>query len=268
MRALMIATSHTTSYERNHPSSYVDATQEEILKNVASRMAGKGCGDTRKEIMSEAKRGVATYLHTRHLGLPRPVPYEFVLRYKEETGRDIAETWQLDHETGLSPIACCFPACDLYLTIPPGDDKKQRSAIRAHLSTCCQNSIPGLHKCVARHHRLPATDIIKLVESGAELGEPFLPREVTRRLAKGMGVYGGVPHSFASAEQYKEHALELEYKSLPGKLKATIKKFTGGDSIVLYHAIDDIKISLNASVWEYASFKRTFDAKYAFDAAL
>jgi hypothetical protein len=104
---------------------------------------------------------------------------------------------------------------------------------------------------------------MKLVESGAELGEPFLPREVTRRLANGVGVYGGVPRSFASPEQYRQHALELEYSGMPGKIKANIKEFTGGDSVVLYHAIDDIKISLEASVWGYSSFKDTFDAKYA-----
>ena len=49
---------------------------------------------------------------------------------------------------------------------------------------------------------------------------------------------------------------------MPGKIKAAIKEFTKGDSIVLYHAIDDIKISLEAGIWGYSSFKKTFDAKY------
>lgn len=262
MNALMAATSHTTSFDRNHSPS-LDATDEEILANMKGRMAGRGGEGVRKAIISEAKKRVVSHLHTRHLGLPRPIPYELVLRYKEESGRDIAETWQLDHETGLSPISCCFPACDLYLAIPPGDKFKQRAVIRAHLGTCCQSSIPGLHKCVARNSHLPTAEIMKLVESGAELGEPFLPREVTRRLANGVGVYGGVPRSFASPEQYRQHALELEYSGMPGKIKANIKEFTGGDSVVLYHAIDDIKISLEASVWGYSSFKDTFDAKYA-----
>ncbi len=78
-----------------------------------------------------------------------------------------------------------------------------------------------------------------------------------------MGVCGGVPRAFASAEQYREHALQIEYRSMQDKLTASITEFTGGDSIVLYHAIDDIKISMDASVWGYAQFKRTFDAKYA-----
>lgn len=262
MKALMIATTHATSYDRSHPTCFVDATQEEIIQTMKGRMADR-VGDTRKTIMSEAKKGVMAHFHFRHMGLPRQIPYEHVLRYKEETGKDIAETWQLDPETGLSPIACCFPACDLYLTIPPGDFYKQRTVMRGHLSTCCQNSIPGLHKCVARNAHLPTTEIMKLVESGAELGEPFLPRDVTRRLSKGMGVYCGVPRSFASPEQYKAHALELECKGLPAKIKASIREFTGGDSMVLYHAIDDIKISLSAGVWGYSSFRRTFDAKYA-----
>ena len=262
MRALMIATTHATSYDRSHPTCFVDATQDDIIQAMKGRMAGKSCKDTRNVIMSVAKKEVSNHFNLRHIGLPRPIPYELVLRYKEETGRDISETWQLDHETGLSPIACCFPACDLYLIIPQGDAYKQRATIRSHLSTCCKSSIPGLHKCVARNLNLPTSDIMKLVKSGVELGPPFLPRDVTKRLSKGVGVYGGVPKAFASADKYMEHALELEYNGMPAKIKASIEQFTGGDSMVLYHAIDDIKISLDADCWGYASFKRTFDAKY------
>jgi hypothetical protein len=258
MRAVMVGTAQG-SFDRNQPSA--NATQEAIYSTMAGKM-GQKSGETRKEIMSEAKKGVLAYLHLRHLGLPRPIPIEHVLRYKEETGLDIAETWQLDQETGLSPIACCFPACDLYLIIPPGDKFKQRAVIRAHLSTCCQSSIPGLHRCIARNILLPSAEIIPLIESGAELGEPFLPREATKRLERGVGVYGGVPRLFASAEKYKERALELGNKAMPGRIRAAIDEFTGGDPIVLYHAIDDIKISFDPSVWSYPSFKRTFDSKF------
>ena len=263
MKALTLATTHATSFDRNHPTCLVDATEEEMLSSMKSRMAGRICKKVREGITLGAKKEFVYHLNLRHMGLPRPIPFELVLRYKEETGRDISETWQLDHETGLSPIACCFPACDLYLTIPPGDFYKQRTVIRAHLSTCCKNYIPGLHKCVVRNAHLPTTEIIKLVESGAELGNPFLPRDVWRRIAKGVGVYGGVPRNFASPQQYKEHAMELECKRMPTKIKTSIKKFTGGDPMVLYHAIDDIRVSLDAGVWGYSSFKRTFDAKYA-----
>jgi hypothetical protein len=263
MRSLMIATSHDTSFDRNHPTSYVDATAETIIDNMTGRLFGKSCVDTRKDTMSKAMNGVVSYFNLRHMGLPRPIPHEHVDRYNEETGRDIAETWQLDHETCLSPIACCFPACDLYLVIPPGDKTKQKQVIRDHLRMCCRNSIPGLHRSVVRNLHLPSSDIIKRIKSGADLGESFLPREVTRRLEKGVGVYGGVPRSYSSAEQYKEHALEIERKATVNKMKAAIEDFTGGDTIVLYHAIDDIKISLDANMWSYSEFKRTFDVKYA-----
>ena len=229
---------------------------------VTGKMAGKACVDTRKQIMSEAMQKVNSHFNLRHMGLPRPIPFELVARYKEETGRDISKTWQLDHETCLSPIACCFPACDLFLVIPPGNEKQQRQVIRDHLHICCRNSIPGLHRCVVRNIDLSVTEIVKRVEAGMDLGEPFLPRDVTRRIAKGVGIYGGVPHSFTSVEQYREHALKIEYNSMARKMKASIKEFTGGDSIVLYHAIEDIKISLDAKMWSYSGFKRTFDAKY------
>lgn len=225
-------------------------------------MAGKSRANTRKEIMSDVMNGVISYLNCRHNGLPRLIPYKFVILYKLETKRDISETWQLDQETNLSPIACCFPACDLYLVIPPGDDKKKRQVIRDHLRFCCRNSIPGLHRCVARNMNRSITEIIKIVESGTELGEPFLPRDVTRRLANGFGVYDGVPSLFGSTEKYKEHALEMERTTMSYKTKEAIKKFTGGDYAVLYHAIEDIKFGLLAKTWSYSEFKRTFDAKY------
>jgi hypothetical protein len=263
MKALMIATVHTNSFDRNHPMTLVPATQDDIFRSMKGRMAGAICKYAGKEIVSDAKDRVTAHLHACHTGLPRPIPYELVLRYNEETGRNIAETWDLDIDTGLSPISCCFPSCDLYLVIPQGDSRKQRAVIRAHLSTCCKNSIPGLHKCVTRNSHLPTTEIVRLIESGTELGEPFLPRDVARRIAKGTGVYGGVPKSFASPEEYKQHALQAGYKALPGKMKQCIMEFTGGDSLVLYHAIDNIKKSLNAKSWDYSSFKRTFDAKYA-----
>ncbi len=262
MRALMIATSHSTSFERNHPKHFIESTQEEIFAKMVGKMAGKECTDSRIEIIQEARKGVTSYLHSQHLGLPRLIPANLIDLYKKETGRDIAKTWQIDHETRLSPIACCFSACDMFLVIPPGDDKQKRSVIRDHLHMCCQNSIPGLHRCVVRHSHLPTSTIISIVESGSELGEPFLPREVTRRLSKGVGVYGGVPNSFSSADEYKRKALQIEYESVPKKIKAAIEDFTGGDSVVLYHAIEDLKINLTTDVWSYSSFKKTFDAKY------
>lgn len=262
MKALMIATAHTNSFDRNHPTRLVDASQDDIFRSMKGRMAGGICKYTGKAIVGDANDRITTQLHTCHMGLPRPIPNALVLRYKEETGRDIAETWQLDPETGLSPIACCYPCCDLYLVIPKGNVLKQRAVIRAHMSTCCKNFIPGLHKCVQRNSHLPTSEIARLVESGTELGEPFLPRDVTRRLRKGTGVYGGVPRSFASPEEYKKHALGVEFEAFHGKIRKYIEEFTGGNPMVLYNAINDIKNSLNTESWEYSLFKKTFDEKY------
>ena len=262
MRALLIATAHRTSYDRNHPTFFTQSTHEELLRTVFQKMSGRW--NVYEEIMSEARKAVLLHLETRHLGLPRPIPRKHVLRYQEETGLDIEATWQINQETRLSPVACCFPACDLYLVIPTGDDdRKKRAIIRDHFHSCCSNSIPGLHLSVVRHKHRPTQDIISIIKSGAELGEPFLPREVTKRLAKGMHVVGGIPRSFASPEEYRKHCLEQELQARPAKIAAAIKDFTGGDGIVLFHTIDDLKISLEADSWSYSAFKRTFDLKYA-----
>ena len=76
-----------------------------------------------------------------------------------------------------------------------------------------------------------------------------------------MGVLGGVPNSFVSKEEYRLHALEQERKARVFKIQAAINEFTGGDSAVLYHAIEDLKISLDVDCWSYDAFKRTFDIK-------
>lgn len=262
MRSLMIATSHKTSFDRSYPTSFVDATRENILNGMAGRIAGKSSMDIRQKITSDAMKQVMSYVHLQHIGLPRPIPREHVLRYKEETGLDIDETWKVDPETRLSPISCCFPGCDHYLTIPSGDEAKQRHTIRDHLGLCCVNWIPGLHRIVARNLSLPTSNIISILKSGTALGDPFLPREVVRRLANGVGVYNGVPRQFESAERYREHSLEIARKAMAYKVDFAIKRFTKGESIVLYHAIDDIRVSYDAKVWSYSTFKKTFDAKY------
>lgn len=267
MRALMTATSHSTSYDRNH--SAVTApdintiSSEKILDNMACKMAGRVCGNTRKELVTEAAGRVVADLSSRHFGLPRPIPAEYVALYMQETGRNIDEDWAVDFDTRLSPVACCFPGCKLYLQLPRGSEYRQRTVIRSHLHTCCGGSIPGLHLCVSRYMHLPTNDVIAIIESGEELGDPFLPRDVTRRLERGMGVPGGIPRSFAFPEEYKASAMCLERMKMPAKIKAAIDNFTKGDPAVLFHAIEDIKISLKTNAWSYAQFKEAFDAQYA-----
>jgi hypothetical protein len=260
LRALLTGLSSNNSYQRSRCADFRDASMEELLSQVTAKLSGKGVGAEREEVLSKAKGTVLAQLYAKHTGIPRIVPAELVARYKEETGRDIAATWKLD-KSGLSPVACCFPGCNLYLSIPDGDEKAQRAATKAHLHTCCQFNIPGLHHCVETFKHLPADKISMLARAGVELNTPFLPRDVTRRLAKGVGGYGGVPCFFATAEEYRIHAIDEAERAVSKKIKAAIDKFTGGDDAKFLELIEDIKASLTAK-WDYADFKATFDAKY------
>ena len=263
LRALMDASSNDNSYQRNHTCLYKNLSYEEIMQKMKVKLAGSGLKDDSQSILDMATEQVVSQLCEQHSGLPRSMPAEYVALYKEETGRDIAATWKLD-DTGLSRIACCFPDCYLFLTIPPGDEKKQRGRIINHLQTYCQHSIPGLHRCVVQNATLPSDQIASLVRSGSKLRDPFLPRDVTRRLAKGFGVYGGVPRSFGTAEAYATRALEEAKEAYYWRIARAIEGATEEIGTNLERLIDKLKSSLAANdAWTYADFKATFDAKYA-----
>lgn len=264
LRALFVAHyGGRSSFQRNCINDCLFVSSESMLKRVTLDLSGSWLAETRCNMLAEGMEAVQSHLRARHNGLPRVIPAEHWLRYQAETGRDISKTWRLD-EAGLSTVACCFPACELYLTIPPGSVEKQRAVIRDHLRTCCHFSIPGLHRCVSANYLLPSERIAEMVKSGAELREPFLPRDVTRRLAKGVGVYGGVPRGFATAEAFKAAALADAARAVPQKIQAAIDCCTGGDDAKFVRLIDELKASLDAdAAWSYAKFKATFDAKYA-----
>lgn len=263
LQALMTAQHGATSFSRSVITNFMHSSEQKILNDMSLKLAGSGMGEARHKLLLEGRAMVQSQLYAQHDGLPRVIPAEHWLRYQAETGRDISKTWRLD-ESGLSTVACCFPGCDKYLVIPPGSAKEQKAALQDHRRICSRFSIPGLHRCVSTHFLLPAEQIATVVKSGAELRDPFLPREVTRRLANGIGVYGGVPREFASAEAYKAHALAEAVRGVPVKIQAAINAFTGGDDAKFVELIDRLKLSLKANnAWSYAEFKATFDAKYA-----
>lgn len=237
-------------------------THEQLVKTLVSQLEAKA--DPAPVIMVAARGTMKEYLHMRHMGLPRPIPASLARRYMEETGRDVDATWQVDPETRLSRFACCFTSCDLYLTIPPGEERRKRATIRDHLRMCCRLPIiPGLHRCVARNASLPTLEIIRAVAAGSELGDPFQSREALRRIEKGMGHTDGVPRSFSSVDHYAGCRAEQARSLLLERVKRAMRIHAKDEPIVLHHIVEDIKISLEENTWSYEEFKRVFDAKYA-----
>ena len=260
MRLLLQATMSDNSYQRCHSQQVYDGlSKQNMMDQMACKLAGSGVKHQSFSLILNAMEIVISRTFEQHQGLPRVMPAEYMARYKEESQglRDIAHTWKVD-SNGLSRVACCFPDCSLYLVIPKAStEKKQRAIITNHLHMCCKYSIPGLHNTIAKHLDSPTDEIINLIKTGADLHEPFLPREVTRRMAKGLGVYGGVPSRFAHVDAYRADAVQTERLRLRSKILAAMP-----DDATLGVFIDNVKRSMHGAFWSYDEFKATFDALY------
>jgi hypothetical protein len=250
IRALLIVETCPTSLARSSPcAAHLTAPIEDVKKTAATVLAAESQGALKTSLCFSARERLRAYLQAQHTGLPRRIPDDFVKRYSQETGRDIAKDYQVSPTTGLSAVACCFPGCDLFLVIPhtkPGiatcnAEKKRRSLLKMHLADCCRITIPGLHKCVAGNVREAAVEVQRKVEVGQCLKPPFPSR------------------SFGNDPQANQGG-SLRQKQ---QLQRSIDSYTNGDSKALYHLIVQLQETLPCSGWGgYAAFKEAFDAKY------
>ena len=51
------------------------------------------------------------YYRPQHTDLPMPFNAEHIQRFLEETGRDLAKEYAVNHKSGFRSIACWFPQC-------------------------------------------------------------------------------------------------------------------------------------------------------------
>jgi hypothetical protein len=217
----------------------------EIKASIACFLAGESKMQRMTETYNEAYAKSTSHLQAQHGGLPRQLSQAFMKRYLEETGRDIARDYHVNPLTGLSAVACCFPNCDLFLTLPDGSAKRKRSLLKAHLLASCCTVIPGLHTSVAQFCREPVSDVLCKVKSGHCLKQPFPSR------------------SFGS-EGYDYADLQRSHQALMRRLDCTIDAFNSGDSMRLYHLVEQMQDSAAAGHcgWSYESFKDAFDRKW------
>jgi hypothetical protein len=242
LRALFIVSkSSGSSMARNSQSDALPI--EEIKHLIAASLAEEGERRVKLSLCSSAKEQVCTYLHSRHTGLPMTFPSSFMARYLQETGRNIAEDYDVNPLTGLSRVACCFARCDLFLEIPKGKSTtQQRSIIKMHLGDCCKYNIPGLHESLIAGGT--ASDVISKVVSGQGLKAAFPSRS-----------FGKMPYD--EFDQYRKKVLQTM------RLGMAIDSYNGGDSKALYHLVTQMQESVAGNWWSYAAFKQAFDAKYA-----
>ena len=246
LRALLVVQTRGSSVGRSTPDkAHLTSPMPEIKLAIATSLAAEGNRQQLNELFRTACQQAADYLQDKHCGLPRRIPEAFVKRYKDETGRDIAEDYKVDPLSRLSAVACCFPACDLFLTIPGGNEKQQRSIIKAHLQSCCQTVIPGLHACVVKNSTLSVSEVLSKVVSGHCLKQPFPSR------------------SFGN-EQHTYNDVNLSKAAQRKRLQQAVDTYNKGDSMRLYHLIERMQDSIisKAQCWSYEVFKAAFDAKY------
>jgi hypothetical protein len=251
VRALLINHRSQGSFERNLPihAWMRDARRRDLDQSVAEVMAPWAERELKRALFAQARERVDTYLQMRHAGLPKMIPTEHMERYLAETSRDVAKDYRVDPTTGLSAVACCHPACDSYLRVPSGlTEKQQRSALKAHLAECCKHTIPGFHKCVAQHAAGKTSEVMQKVVAGECLKPPFPSRS-----------FGEAP--------YESARLALLQRKQQASYKRSLEAFTAGDSVALYHLIEEMQDHMAVKAWSYEAFKQTFDARYDADAA-
>ena len=246
IRALLIVQTCNGSMARSRPAHLHAAMPEVKAMMIDSLTAGARLKRI-DDICEAVCKLAADFLHLQHVGLPRRLPDSLMQRYLEETGRDIAKDYEVDAQTGLSAVACCFPGCDHFLTIPKGNSKQKRSTLKAHLFTSCKVVIPGLHACVIKSKGKSASSVLKMVEAGECLKQPFASR------------------SYGSLGGQGTNDLKRLQRTQKQNLDKAIADYNGGDSKRLYHLIERMQDSIenNTHGWGYQAFKMEFDAKYA-----
>ena len=243
VKALHVASTNFGSMGRNSLGERQLATTD-IKEEIAASLAADAKLQFRSSLIASARERIVGYLHAQHVGLPRVIPSEFIRRYYAETGRNVEKDYLVNPKTGLSAVACCYPSCSLYLTIPAGNEHQQRSIVKAHLNGCCKALIPGLHECVAVNMEKPASEVLKIVKEGSALKPPFPSR------------------SFGK-QRFDKRQLQLQERRQHKQLNAAINSYEDGDTQQLYHLIVQMQESLSCKCWSYAAFKEAFDAKYA-----
>ena len=240
LRALLIVSKSSSSMARSC-EEHIATPIAEIKLLIAASLAEGAERRVKLSLCLAAKERVSTYLNSRHAGLPKTMPTNFMQQYLKETGHDIAKDYVVNPLTGLSAVACCFPACPLFLEIPKGkSEKQQRSIVKMHLGDCCKFCIPGLHQSL---NTGSASDVVFKVVTGVGLQTPFPSRS-----------FGKLPHDVS--DQRRQRDLQKT------RLAKVVDGYNGGDPKALYHLVIQMQESVSGNWGSYATFKQSFNAKY------
>lgn len=129
-----------------------------------------------------------------HTCIPCPIPLEYCVRIKEETGVDVEKEADINPETRLPRLACAHKECRFFM-VPV----RKRSKLDWHLQCVGERRIEALHKVMSNiAYRERLNEAVEAIKSGRELtmpkeGEMYLEdlsESVTAALESGMRVKG------------------------------------------------------------------------------
>ena len=201
---------------------------------------------------------------THHSTLARIIPVQYMQRFKQEVGYDIAKDWAVN-SSGLSNIACCSPECAFYLK--PLTNKTTNTIcpeLYKHLMMGTQaQPLPGFHKTVSRFREGVPIRVAAKVESGECLEDPIPNRECLKNLknleketdTKKLH-YWEHRKSVISAE--KKTKLILNVRDLCNEINGT-----GKTSVpALQSEIAELQLEFMDPSWKYDDFKQVFLEEY------
>lgn len=218
IRAMHTAQTIRTAYERSTSPPSMDPIPRDELQNIlSSHFTGKHRSAVMGRMDAFVKTRFEAYHQLTHSGLARPIPSEYIQRFKEEFGLDIGADWGVG-PSGLSTLACCSPDCPHFLELmemprkrtarqaqkdsdpkdsaqkdsdqkdaSPKDSTPKESGIhqdpilcrklRLHLSQGAP-SIAGFHKTVLAFQNLAPEHVAAKIASGECLLESLPSRQV------------------------------------------------------------------------------------------
>lgn len=260
--ALQTANRLPNGYDRFASYEPPKTPTKEDMTALASRLA---IDQLRKAVTSNVDSMTEKHYIARHRSLhsstARIIPAEHMERFKQEFGLDIAKDWAVN-PYGLSNIACCSPACNLYL-------KPLTTRLYAHHDTICtelhqhlmmgtiHQPMPAFHKTVARFREIAPVSVATKVEAGECLADP---------MASSMCLTGIKTAKDNSALLYWQQRKAATIEEKKGKLLKSIKKrcdeMIETDGEALETEIVILQQEFTTPTWAYGDFKQVFLAKY------
>jgi hypothetical protein len=282
IRAMHTVQMVRSAYERTVNPAPMDPIPKDELQNIlSSHFSGKHRSKVMGLIDGFVKSKYEEHHRATHLGLARPIPSEYIERFREEFGLDIGIDWGVG-AGGLSTLACCSPDCPHFLklleTRRSGQEPIVCRKLRLHLSQGGTPTIPGFHKTVLAFQNLAPEHVASKITSGECLRDPYPTKEdmvertmITDRISNPRA-YSAAILKKSNPDALSDLAKKLEeLKSTQAKgrrdgllsgLQHAVSNLSSGDPSFLSKTVGSLQGQLESPPWRYDDFRSIFLKQY------